>query len=50
MQPLAFFDGLWNRVVEADLGTFFVAELGGRAVAAPILGWRDNADPRVQSL
>jgi CelD/BcsL family acetyltransferase involved in cellulose biosynthesis len=42
IQPRAFFDGLWNRVIETGLGTIFVAELGGRAVAAAIFfGWRD---------
>lgn len=42
MQPLAFFDALWNRVIGTELGTIFVAEIGRRGVAATILGGRDT--------
>ena len=43
-------DALWNRVIETELGTILVAELGRRGVAATIYRREGHVDARVRSL
>jgi lipid II:glycine glycyltransferase (peptidoglycan interpeptide bridge formation enzyme) len=43
IQPRAFFDGLWERLLEPGLGAIVISEIDDRPVAAAVfLGWRDT--------